>query len=370
MERLKPLEHWFKAVFFRIFSVFLKRGRKGFQPIDGDSIKRIIFLRPEKIGDMVISLPVFDGLTKAYPNIRVSVLGSPRNRVLIAEDARFEKLFMYTKNVWKDFFTLLSMRRERYDCVVDMICDDSVTTLFLSQMIAAGSPRIGIGKRKYRAYYDYNDDHRMGDTGHIIENTLRLLDAFGIDSRQVSGYAHPYISAQDEQRANEIMQDIRNGSRIVPCVGYNVSAGARTRIWPEEKSLELLRAIRNHDPACQVILLTVDQDRCRAERLRREFENGVHIVPPGLSLLAATALISRLELLISPDTSLIHIARSFKVPVVGLYSRFMKNFLLWKPFGQERGAVVSGNDDNIFDITVKQVFETFKDVYSAREPVR
>ena len=64
--------------------------------------------------------------------------------------------------------------------------------------------------------------------------------------------------------------------------------------------------------------------------------------------------------MITPDTSLVHIARSFKVPVIGLYSRFMKNFMLWRPYDQEVGSAVSGNDDNIHDITVDKVFENFK----------
>ena len=58
-----------------------------------------------------------------------------------------------------------------------------------------------------------------------------------------------------------------------------------------------------------------------------------------------------------------------KVQVVGLYSRYMKNFLLWRPYGQETGAVVSGCDDNIFDITVDQVYDTFVELVQKQKPV-
>jgi ADP-heptose:LPS heptosyltransferase len=116
-------------------------------------------------------------------------------------------------------------------------------------------------------------------------------------------------------------------------------------------------------------LLTAPPDRWRGEKLQQKFDSRVYQVPPNLNLKEASAVISRLDLLISPDTSLVHIARSFRVPVVGLYSRFMKNFLLWRPFDQEVGAVVSGNDDNIFDITVDQVFDTFIQVVEKQKPV-
>jgi ADP-heptose:LPS heptosyltransferase len=100
-----------------------------------------------------------------------------------------------------------------------------------------------------------------------------------------------------------------------------------------------------------------------------QFGGNVYQVPPNMSLLEASALIAKLDCLVTPDTSLVHIARSYQVPVVGLYSRFMKNFLLWRPYGQEVGAVVSGNDDNIHDITVDQVFDAFQQVLATRKLV-
>ena len=117
-------------------------------------------------------------------------------------------------------------------------------------------------------------------------------------------------------------------------------------------------SITNYD-STKVILFTTPKERKRGEKIIENFEKNVYLVPDNLSLIEATALIKYIDILISPDTSLVHIARSFNVNVVGLYSRFMKNFLLWKPFGQENGAVVSGNDDNIHDITPDEVFEEY-----------
>ncbi|RKX17785.1 MAG: hypothetical protein DRP35_10325, partial [Candidatus Zixiibacteriota bacterium] len=64
MDKLKPLEHKIKASFFWLFKIFLKTGIKEFKPLDANKLKKVLFLRPEKIGDMVISFPVFDGLKK------------------------------------------------------------------------------------------------------------------------------------------------------------------------------------------------------------------------------------------------------------------------------------------------------------------
>ena len=266
---------------------------------------------------------------------------------------------MYLKNPFKDFATLRKMRNENYDCVVDMIGDDSVTALFLSQLSAPGKPRIGIGKAKYKIYYDYNYLYRTHNTNHIIENTLKILDAFGIDSSKESGYAEPYLSEQELKFAQETILALKKSEKT-KIIGYNLSAGAANRIWAKEKSIELLQSISDLSNDYTILLFTTPDERERALTLQTAVKSNVHIIPDKLNLTSVAAIIKFLDIMITPDTSIVHIARSFDVPVVGLFSKFMKNFMLWRPYDQEIGAVVSANDHNIYDITVKQVFDTFK----------
>ncbi len=370
MDKLKPIEHGFKAAVFGLLAGFLKRGDREFQPLDGKKLSKVLFLRPEKIGDMVISLPVFDGLRAAFPHIKQSILASPKNVALIEHDPRFEHIYLYRKNLFRDIREVLRMRRERFDCVVDMICDDSVTALFLSQLSAPGKPRIGVGKVKFRQYYDYNYDHRMGNTGHIIQNTLALLKAFGLDPATVEPYARPHMSNAVLEQGRTFVGSLRQSGKQATVIGYNLSAGSPTRIWPEEKSVALVRRLSEIDSNSQVLLLCAPPDRSRAQSILKKTGERVAIIPDGFSLLQASVVVGQLDLLVSPDTSMIHIARSFHVPVVGLYSRFMKNFMLWRPFGQNCGAVLSGNDDNIFDISVDQVMASVREVLSGSSKVR
>lgn len=370
MNYLKPVEHKIKAFFFALLRGLLKRGQRDFVPLDGDGIRRVLFLRPEKIGDMVISLPVFDGLRRHFPHIKIAILGSPTNHGIIRDDPRFDRIYIYRKNIFRVIAGIVHMRRGRYDCVVDMIGNDSVTALFLSQLCAPGKPRIGVGKVKYRDYYDFNYDHRRGNTGHIVENTLKLLEAFGIDSDTVSGFAEPYLTEKAVADARLFVASLRRAEPGSILVGYNLSAGSPTRLWADEKALALLNRIAAEMPQVRFVLITIPAERRRAIDLNARLNRPVHLVPDSLSLLQVAAIIKHLDLLITPDTSLVHIARAFRVPVVGLYTRYMKNFMLWRPYSQETGAVVSGNDDNIYDITPDQVFDVFAQVVREQNLVR
>lgn len=261
------------------------------------------------------------------------------------------------------------MRREKFDCVVDMICDDSVTALVLTQWCSPGKPRVGVGKTRHREYYDYNYHHLKGGSGHVIDGTLKLLNAFGIDTSVIAGYATPHIDQGSRVMADQFFAETFNGSEPCLKVGFNLSAGGVNRTWDLDKSRKLVEEILDRNKDHSVVLFTAPWERERGDYVQSKFDQRVFQIPTGLNLIQVSALVSNLDILITPDTSLVHLARSFRVPVVGLYSNCDWNFLFWKPYGQDVGAVLSGNDHNIFDITPQMVVESFEEVVQQMGPV-
>lgn len=352
---LKRFEHGFKRLFFLLSRPYLKRKRKDFANINPQNIKKVLFLRPEKLGDMVISLPVFYNLKKLYPHLEIYTICSPKNIAVVKNNANIEKNFLYTKKITHDLKMLSAVRSLKVDAVVDMICDDSVTALFLSQYSSPGAWRIGVGKNRHREYYDFNYEYRTGDEAHVVDNTIKLLTAFGIETDDLEKHIPPTIDDKYFEGAERFIKSIQNGNGD-KLIGLNISAGRPTRVWPEEKNIELVNRFLDNHPGYRIVISSDPSERSRAEELADKFDSRVCTFPEGLNLLEVSAIISRLELLITPDTSLVHIARAFQVPVVGLYTRFGKNFTLWKPYNQDGGTIVSNNDYNIFDIEVDDVY--------------
>ena len=353
---LKSLEHGFKRIFFAAAGIFLKKGRADFETIDPYKIQRVLFIRPEKLGDMVISLPVFHNLKRLYPHLELYTISSPRNIAIIREDERIKSNFLYTKKIFHDIAMVRKIRTLQVDAVVDMVCDDSVTALLLTQLSSLSAWRIGVGKNLHTKYYDFNYLYRTEDGAHVIENTLKLLTAFGIDSDSLDGHVTPTIGPEHRKTAEDYIASV-NGSASSALIGINISAGRPTRVWPDEKNEELIARLLKRFKSSRIVISSDPGERERAVALASRFEKRVDPLPKGLNLLEVSAIISRMTLLITPDTSLVHIARACNVPVVGLYTQFGKNFTLWKPYDQEGGAVISGNDYNIFDIEVKEVFD-------------
>jgi len=143
-------------------------------------------------------------------------------------------------------------------------------------------------------------------------------------------------------------------------IGFNLSARGENRNWGYEKSKGLIEQIIASYKNCTIILITAPNERFKGDAIEKQFDKNVVQIPPNSNLSEVSALISKLDILISPDTSLVHIGRSFQIPVIGLYPAYKNVYRQWRPFNQEEGLVLSYSGNNIFGITVAQVFDLFK----------
>ncbi|MBD3401966.1 hypothetical protein GF420_03650 [candidate division GN15 bacterium] len=358
MRRFKSLEARSKAVFYRLFRSLLKTGHSERIPLDPSGMQRVLFIRPDRIGDTVTSLPLFDCLRKAHPHLKLSILASTKNISLVQHDPRFEHVFLYRRSVMKDIAEIRSIRQVGFDCVVDLLADDSVTCLFLTQLCGPVAARLGVRKRRFAQYYDYTFHPGDDSDLHMIDINLHMLEAFGITER-ASGYATPYVDRETAERTDRYFESIRTPD-ISFMVGINLSQRGPNRFWGMEKWEQLTRRILDRYPEALVVLITAPPDRERGDKLETKFSARVVQVEPNLDLTGISAVLSRLDILISPDTSLVHIARSFKVPVVGFYPEYKGIYRQWSPYGQPEGLVLSPGEDNIFRITVDQAIATFE----------
>ena len=74
-----------------------------------------------------------------------------------------------------------------------------------------------------------------------------------------------------------------------------------------------------------------------------------YVIPsyPTESILDVAALIHNVDLVITPDTSLVHMACALEIPLVGVYSNNLESFAAWHPKSENSHVVFSKNFDKI-----------------------
>jgi ADP-heptose:LPS heptosyltransferase len=325
-----------------------------------ERVKSILFLRPDKLGDMIATIPAIHALKREIPHIRIEVIASPRNKIVIENDPFIDAIHLYTKNIFHDYFMIIKLRRNKYDIVYDPICHDSVTGLLLTKIIGSESIKAASRKLNFQHFYDYCEPYQPDGDDHNIDNGLLICNVLGRNPDTINPFQPIFIPESAIKKAKEFCDSIQNINQLR--IALNISAGSPTRTLPVERYSEIVKGIRKHyKETCFIIICTMGE-RERGIELFDNIAQSVYIVPEGLSLHEVTAIIRHVDILISPDTSLIHIARLMNIPVVGLYSGHLRNYRFWRPYRQECGSVIANNVHNLHDITAERVVEAFGQV--------
>src|SRR3982074_1755393 len=109
---------------------------------------RVLYLRYDRIGDMVLATGIIKAIVSAQPTVTVDVLASVGNAAVLRGNPYVESIYTINKKrPWSYLTALLRIRRARYDAVVDaMVLNPSLTSILL-MWASSARHRIGIAER-------------------------------------------------------------------------------------------------------------------------------------------------------------------------------------------------------------------------------
>jgi len=353
---LKNTEIFFKWMVLVWFVVLggIKRCRDNFDP---RKIRRVLFVRHDKLGDMIISLPIFHNLKRLMPNIEIDVLCGRDNHMIISHDPHISNIMYYKKKPLADLKRILHMRKRRYDAVVDMTFGESVTATILLSLIGPGSFKLGVGKDRLKQFFDSVVPPEAVEGPHIIRTTASILKLFGISLDDCNLIPRMYLVEEDEAKATEFLKPLRAKHEML--IGINLSAGRPARTWPVERYVEFLKMFRSAYPDAAIILSSAPNERGKIDEVMRTHKENVYYVPEGYSIREIAGLLKHLDFLLTPDTSIGHIASCVDLPSLAMYPGNMENFAIWEPFNPCVRAINSPDFYRIEYLPVEPVYEAF-----------
>lgn len=316
-------------------------------------IKKILIVRLGKIGDMIITSSVFDLLKKKYPDISITLLTLEKNRELLKYNPNIDEIFFTNKNL-SLYFHLLKLRKQNFDLLLDLNDDPSRTSATIRRIIRAGQT----------AAFDFGIfpaptiKVKRPDKGssHIIDRITVLLNGIGIGVK--SGELRPsvYLGKSELNQVEDQLAETAGGPGII---ALNLSAGAPIRYWPEVKWIELVKKIAAEYPGYKYLPLSTIEDKAIRDRIEAAVPSS-RLVKQGFNSFQHFASYLRCaDLIITPDTSAVHIASAFNKPQITLFPNAEWNFASWKPLSANSTAIRSDGED-ISTISVEQVLGEFE----------
>ena len=312
--RLKRLELWWRGLWIRILVALMRRSPGG-PPRWDERPFRVLFLRHDRAGDMILSTGPMRAIARSHPTITMDVLASPANAAILEESDWVHELIVFDKRRLASYLpTMRRLRAARYDAVIDcMVTAPSVTTLLL--ILASGARyRIGIAGRGNDAAFNVTVPPSPDPNAHMVERIAALVRAFDVDPATIDRRPEINLTEGERTKAEAIWGAPDGALRVV----INVSAGILARRWPPERYVAVMQHIRRREPNASFRVIGAPSEMDRAELVAREGAGTLVRTP---SIRDAFALVATSDFVFTPDTSIAHAAAAFHIPCVAMYIR-------------------------------------------------
>jgi len=326
-----------------------------------NDIKRILYTAPRGIGDLMFSLPLLHSLREAYPQSEIFV-PIPKDKTNVLELVGF-------LNTTKRFMPKPSddsLARDRWQASVrgDVKEKYRLEKLIYEKYLAGEEFDLAlipkdftIGNIRCPTQICEQDLRNAGiviDGVHMVDRFLGFADFLRINKRLCFDLD---VDKEDETR-------LTSGWKIEsdkPYVVLNLGASSSRKVWSDRGYSET--ASWCLDNGLNVVLIG-DKD-CYGRSL--EIQNGKKVLNTVLKegysfdLENFARLSSKAEVVISPDTGMLHVADAVGAKVIGLYGPTSP--AKYAPYNNRSNVLSRYNSDqNVQNITSAEVVDKIKEV--------
>jgi len=304
------------------------------------SPQRILVTRTDRLGDLVLSTPVFQTIRQRFPNAHLACLTFLENRQAVEGNPYLNEVILYDKlgseRGWLGNLRFArGISKRRFDTVIHL---HSTNRMHLVGWLAGIPVRIGYRKKNAWALTHSIEDRKGEGLKHESEYNFDLLKPLGI---KAPPRIETFMPLQEKDRISLAL--LLGNLGLEEGTGYvvlNPSASCPSKVWQAER-FALLADKLHQNYGLAVVLIGSLRDRHYATKVREHVRSPVVDLSGKLSVGMLAWLLKQARLLISNDSGPVHVARAVGTPAVSIFGRNLSGLSprRWGPLGSE-GRVV------------------------------
>ncbi|MCX5774530.1 MAG: glycosyltransferase family 9 protein [Fusobacteria bacterium] len=307
------------------------------------NIKSILFLRDDnKIGDMVISTYMYHEIKKQAPYICIDVLAGTNSCKVLegSPDVNNVHIVDYKDETGKESL-IKELKANNYDIVVDFADVMSMRTLEIISKIEA-KVNVGFCRGEYKLF-DVSFTEKELDV-HITERYSQFIEYIGLSKSNVIEY-HYY---------GKEVYDLTLFEKGKKSIVINLFGASKHRTFSGKSAVNLMKLLLEKNNV-SIIVLTPKKYQDFVDKIIRKVSNGDVKAVLTTEITDVFGIIKRADVVISPDTSIVHIANLYKKPLVALYRQSCAA-KCWGPiYKHDKILIAPGKTDDINAISMRDV---------------
>jgi lipopolysaccharide heptosyltransferase II len=304
--------------------------------MDVSKIKRILIIRTDRIGDVVLSTPVITAVRKAFPDAYIAVMVSPLTKDIVLGNPYVNEIIVYDKKIrHKSLLQTLRfakwLKNKKFDVAFILHSTNRVNMI---AFIAGISERVGYkkGKMDFLLTHGLNYKKRLGEK-HEAEYSLDILRSIGLDA-ELSPLMVP-VAKDSEENIDSLLYEngLGKGERFIV---FHPGASCASKMWPLENFAKAADILADKFDARSVLVSSPEYIRV-GQRVKDLMKKTPVFLCGKISLKDLAALFKKTSLFISNDSGPVHIAAAMGTPVISIFGRNEKGLspARWRPLGDK-----------------------------------
>ncbi len=321
--------------------------------MDLQNPKNILVVQIGKIGDMILTTPLFSELKRLFPQSQLIVFASQINKDIPLNHSSVDEVIIYRKTLLKNIM-LLNSSLKRIDVWIDTKDNYSKTSGFLVKLF---KPFLSMGfNSSDKNIFNVSLKEFVGGN-HAIDINLSPVNYF--EKKIIRRALRPSFNIpKDAVKKFKSSSQISHKIKIL----INISAGNESRYLEKEKWAEVIVNINKQiESAFTLIGLKKDEEDIKYILNQLSKLNADYILPADIGEVAA--IIRRNDLVLSSDTSIVHVCSMLNIPIVALYPNVKWNLEKFSPLSEYHEVIVSKREGSVADISVKEISEGVMKLY-------
>ena len=325
------------------------------RPLNVNIAPKFLILMHQNIGDMIVCSPILRELKLAFPDCNLQVLASQTNKEIAQANPYIDNVIVY-KNQWHRLLPLLiKLRNNKFDFAVELEAK-IITKVILMLRVIQPNCILSVSKREGRYGidpqgvhpYDYYTNVKLNHQRDTCIDILRLLKI------NCTNKKYDFFYLEKNRRESLLFLSTFESKKII--IGLNITGSSFKQRISSNDVEKILLGLRSISDNIIIILLHKPSDIEWVNDLILN-DKSSYVFPsyPTESILDVAAIVDSVDLVITPDTSIVHIACAFNKPLIAIYKKDMEGFEAWKPKSKCNHVVFSEDFESLNYIDIDSV---------------
>lgn len=329
-------------------------------PFNKKNIRNILVIRQhDQLGDMLCAIPLLRALRTRFPRSYITLVTSPVNHEIMCNHPYLDHVLNYDKKRFlkspAQFLKFVrTLRRGGFDlAIVPATVSVSATSDILALTSSAG---IRVGPASLQGQDNPTSfcfttkialDWKSSARTHQTRRDLDVIAPLGITTEDLSCVIG--LTAEEREEARSFLASMRAKHPIM--IGFHPGAGKIANRWDAEKFASIANRVGQEHNA-GIIITAGPMDDEPVQRMKRGVRCAYQLVH-NQPLRKVAAIIDQLDLYVTNDTGVMHVAAGVSANVLALFGP--TDPLEWAPVGQ-KNRYIAGRDGRINSISEEEVF--------------